>query len=127
MVVEDEGVIAMLLSDLLEQLGHEVCAVEATEAGAVAAAQSSNPDLMIVDDRLREGGGRAAVETILLTRRLPYVFVTGDSAEMRELPPGAVMIEKPCSESDLVRAIGNAISHWAALLPEEWPSPVRQG
>lgn len=109
MVVEDEDIIAMLLSDLLEQLGHDVCAVEATEAGAVAAAERANPDLMIVDDHLREGSGRTAVDTILLARQVPYVFVTGDTADVRKLYPEAVTIEKPYSARELVQAIGVAL------------------
>ncbi len=52
LVVEDEAIIAMLFADLLVAMGHEVCAIEATEAGAVAAAVRCRPDLMIVDAHL---------------------------------------------------------------------------
>src|SRR5690348_17858924 len=57
LVVEDEMLIGMLLADTLEAMGYDVCAVEATEIGAVAAAARWNPDLMIVDARLRNGSG----------------------------------------------------------------------
>ena len=50
LIVEDEAMIAMMLAEVLRELGHEVCATEATEAGAVAAAARHKPDLMIVDD-----------------------------------------------------------------------------
>ena len=32
MVVEDDGMIAMLLAEVLTGMGHDVCAIEATEA-----------------------------------------------------------------------------------------------
>ena len=60
LVVEDEMLIGMLLADMLEARGYDVCAVEATETGAVTAAARYNPGLMIVDARLRDGSGVAA-------------------------------------------------------------------
>ena len=36
LVVEDDALIAMLLADLLTELGHEICAIEGTEVTAVA-------------------------------------------------------------------------------------------
>jgi CheY-like chemotaxis protein len=55
LVVEDDAMIAMLLADMFAAMGHDVCAIERTEAGAVAAATLCKPDLMIVDaDWMRE-------------------------------------------------------------------------
>jgi two-component system, response regulator PdtaR len=79
LIVEDEAMIAMLLAEVLTGLGHEVCATEATEAGAVAAAARHQPELMIVDDELRRGNGIAAVEQITRSGFIPHVFVTGKS------------------------------------------------
>jgi DNA-binding response OmpR family regulator len=49
LLVEDDCVIGMFLGMTLEHMGHEVCAIESTEAAAVAAAERYRPDLMIVD------------------------------------------------------------------------------
>jgi DNA-binding response OmpR family regulator len=68
LVVEDDALIGMLFADVLAAMGHDVCAIEATEADAVAAAARYKPDLMIVDARLRDGSGVSAVEEILRTR-----------------------------------------------------------
>ena len=57
LVVEDGALIAMLYADLLVEMGHVVCAIETTEAGAVAAAARHKPDLMIVGSGLRDGSG----------------------------------------------------------------------
>ncbi len=109
LVVEDEGTIAMLLAEVLVGMGHEVCAVAASEAEAVAAAARSKPDLMIVDARLGNGSGISAVEKILRAGFIPHVFVSGDAPRVRVLRPGAVAIQKPFREADLARAIRHAL------------------
>ncbi len=110
LVVEDNILIGMLLSDMLTELGHVVCAVERTEEGAVAAATKFRPDLMIVDAHLTEGSGIAAVVTILKDRFIPHVFVTGDKLGTQQHRPEDVVIEKPFRECDLVEAIDRAIT-----------------
>ena len=47
-----------LLADMLEGMGHEVCATENTQAGAIAAAARHKADLLIVDAGLIEGEWR---------------------------------------------------------------------
>jgi two-component system, response regulator PdtaR len=105
LVVEDDAMLAMLLGDMLEEMGHDICAIEATEANAVAAAVQFRPNLMIVDVRLGDGSGLAAVEEILRTGPVPHLFVSGDTSRVRALRPGAVVIQKPFREADLARAI----------------------
>jgi len=109
MVVEDEAMVAELFAEVLEGMGHEVCAIEATEAGAVATAVRCRPDLMIVDALLGFGSGIAAVEQILRTWLVPHVFVSGDLSRIRKLKPGATMLQKPFLESDLAAAIQRAL------------------
>lgn len=110
LVVEDDFLIGMLLTDVLTELGYVVCAVERTEAGAVAAALQFKPDLMIVDAHLKNGSGIAAVETILKHRFVPHVFVTGDKLGTQQHRPDDVVIEKPFRERELVEAIHRAIA-----------------
>jgi CheY-like chemotaxis protein len=110
LVAEDEGIIALLLSEVLTGMGFEVCAVEATEAAAVAAAARCRPDLMIVDARLARGSGVAAVEEILRScGPVPHVFVSGDIIAVQARRPGSVVIAKPFREADLVSAIDRAL------------------
>jgi DNA-binding NtrC family response regulator len=114
LVVEDDAMIAMLLADMFAAMGHDVCAIEATEAGAVAAALRCRPDLMIVDARLGDGSGISAMEEILRIGFVPHVFISGDILSVRALKPDAVAIQKPFDESDLVRAIRRALGAAAA-------------
>lgn len=108
LLVEDEPVIAMLLARVLRAMGHEVCATESTEDGAVAAAAAYLPQLMIVDDRLRRGSGVAAMATILQGRFVPHVMVSG--AVLEGLPSGTVQLEKPFTEAALAAAIDRALA-----------------
>jgi DNA-binding response OmpR family regulator len=114
LVVEDEMLIGMLLADALGAMGYDVCAVEETEAGAVAAAARCNPDLMIVDARLRQGSGVSAVEEILRTGWIPHVFVSGETSTIQALRPGAIVIQKPFRDMELNRAIQRALDATAS-------------
>ena len=49
LIVEDDFLIGMMLADMLEMMGHEVCATEATEAGAIAAAAEAMQRVGVVD------------------------------------------------------------------------------
>jgi CheY-like chemotaxis protein len=109
LVVEDEVIIAYLLAETLESMGHTVCAIEGSQAGAIAAAQLHRPDLMIVDDRLGEGSGLAVVEAVLRSGPTPHIFVSGDTFKIKRHMPDAVVLEKPYNETDLAWAIRSAI------------------
>jgi CheY-like chemotaxis protein len=110
LVIEDDALIALLLSELLAGMGHDVCAMAATEAEAVSAATRYDPDLMIVDARLGRGSGVSAVEEILRAGPLAHVFITGDVETVRVRKPHAVVVRKPFREADLARAIDMALA-----------------
>jgi len=118
LVVEDEAMIAMLLSELLAAMGHNVCAVATTETDAVNAAARCRPDLMIVDERLRIGSGIAAVEQILRSGLVPHILMSGDPLTGRSLNSSAVVMRKPFIVSDLDPAIQRALGNVAAALPK---------
>jgi len=109
LVVEDDPMIGPLLAEILEDLGHIVCAVEVDAANAVAAAARFHPDLMIVDVGLGEVSGVAAVRAILREGFVPHVFVTGDLIRNLSLGPDAVLLQKPYLGSDIVAAIARAV------------------
>jgi two-component system, response regulator PdtaR len=109
LVVEDEAIIAMLLVELLRQMGHEICGVEVDEASAVTAAVRDEPDLMIVDAKLHEGNGLAVVQAVLAHSPVPHVFISGDVPSILAAHPSAVVIQKPFHERELVQAIERAL------------------
>ena len=108
-VVEDDALIGMLLGEMLEDMGHDVCAIEATEDGAVASAALCHPDLMIVDAQLGQGSGLVAVDKIQQTGIMPHVFVSGDISRVRMLRPNSIIVQKPYREAEIANAIQRAI------------------
>ena len=110
LVVEDEAIIGMLLSEVLTEMGHEVIGVVGTEAAAITIAAEYKPDLLIVDAGLSSGNGLSAVDTILASRAVPHFFTTGDALKVRLLRPDAIILEKPYYEADLADAIELALS-----------------
>ena len=64
LVVEDEAILAFELTEVLEELGFEVTELATTAPDAVAAAERTRPDLVMMDIRLarRTDGVEAARE-----------------------------------------------------------------
>jgi CheY-like chemotaxis protein len=110
LVIEDNALIAMLLEATLSDMGYAVCAVEATETGAVAAAALQRPDLLIVDAGLSEGSGVSAVDRILRDGFVPHVFVSGADLKPEMLDSRAVRLTKPYDQRALVSAIQRALA-----------------
>jgi len=109
LVVEDDAMIGVLLGEMLEGMGYDVCGIEATEANAVSAAARCRPDLMIVDVQLGDGSGVIAIDTIHRSGPVPHVFVSGNLARLRALRPGSIAIQKPYRESELALVIQRAL------------------
>lgn len=106
LIIEDEAVIAMDLSDLVTDAGHDVCAVESTASGAVSAANRERPDLVLADIQLADGSsGIDAVRDILASFTVPVIFITAfpDRLLTGERPEPTFLITKPYSP-DMVRA-----------------------
>ena len=109
LIVEDDGLIAALLEELLGQMGHDICGIETTQEGATLAAARARPDLVLLDVGLAEGDGQAAVAAITLDRDVPCIFMTGALLKPESLAPGAVVLRKPFSEPMLAKAIDDAL------------------
>jgi CheY-like chemotaxis protein len=114
LVVEDDAMVGMVLAELLETLGHSVCAIATTEADAVAAALAFAPDMLIVDVKLRSGSGLRALDRIQVGHLVAHVFVCGDAARIRTLRPASMVIQKPYFEQDLTNAMQRAFDAAAA-------------
>jgi two-component system, response regulator PdtaR len=103
LIVEDDAIIGMLLAEMLKAMGHLVCGVEATEAGAIEAAARWHPDLMIVDAELRDGNGFEAMKSVLTSGPMPHIFMSGTVTGTGN--PYGPLLRKPFGEKDLMRAI----------------------
>ncbi|MGE0533051.1 MAG: response regulator [Hyphomonadaceae bacterium] len=106
LIIEDEAVIAMDLSDLVSAAGHDVCGVATTASEAVRAANQERPDLVLADIQLADGSsGIDAVKDILGSFDVPVIFITAfpDRLLTGERPEPTFLITKPYSP-DMVRA-----------------------
>jgi DNA-binding response OmpR family regulator len=120
LIMEDDPLIGMLLAELLEEEGYDVCAIAATAADGVTAAAQYRPDLVIADAQLGDGSGISAIEEILRTGFVPHLFMTGNISRVKALRPDAVVIEKPFHTAELMLAIQRALDIAATPSRMEW-------
>ena len=110
MVVEDEGVVSNDIRNMLKKAGYSVAAVAFHGEEAVAKAEQSNPDLILMDIGLRgEIDGIEAAKRIRDRFQIPVVFLTGFAddvtvAKAQEVNPSGFII-KPISEEELNRTL----------------------
>jgi len=112
LVIEDETLIAVDLSDIVEKLGHRVVASVDTAAKAVQAAEQYRPDLILADIQLADGSsGIDAVKEILSHISVPVVFITAfpDRLLTGERPEPTFLITKPYLEQTVQAAVSQAL------------------
>lgn len=100
LIVEDEMIVAMLMEDLVRDLGVEEVHMAADVATALGILETQAIDLAVLDLRVRDGA-TAAVADALLERSIPFVFSTGsESGELDERHADRPMINKPFLDDD---------------------------
>ena len=110
LIAEDESLIAMYLTMLVVEFGHEVCAVAASASDAVAQVTAHRPDLVLMDIRLAHGSsGIDAAREIHDRHGLRCIFLSGNldeatRAAVRSCNPIA-FIGKPVLPIRLQRAL----------------------
>ena len=85
LIVEDEPLIAMMLEDFLDSLGHNVVGTAETVEEALARIDAGGFDIAIVDVHLKNGEHVWPVADRLFDEGLPFVLATGGHIE----PPPA--------------------------------------
>jgi CheY-like chemotaxis protein len=108
-LVEDETMIRLLVSDMLQDLGYVVAAEAGEIEQAVQLAQSTMFDLAILDVNLN-GKIVSPVAEVVASRNLPFVFATGYGfeglpEEYRDYP----VLQKPFKIETLQQAIETAL------------------
>ena len=105
LIVEDEMTIALLLEDMVVDLGHEPAALAMRLPQALQLAETEALDLAILDVNL-DGRMSFPVAEVLERRGVPFLFATGyGSGGIVETYRDKVVIQKPFSLEDLGRAI----------------------
>lgn len=102
-----------MIERMVQNLGHTVLAKVTTGEAAVEAAKEHQPDIILMDIRLRgEMDGIEAMSIIRRTANIPVIFITGNSDEnyrkrVEEVDP-LDFLTKPITQGDLSRSFSCA-------------------
>ncbi len=119
LVVEDEAVVALDIAESVRRLGHEVIATTAMAESAVEIAAEEQPDLILMDVRLKGPmDGIEAGRQIGSTWGLPVIYLTAHAdrdtvARARETMPYGYLL-KPFDEKKLRVALELALARHAS-------------
>jgi CheY-like chemotaxis protein len=105
LVVEDEPMIRLLLDDMLSDLGYTMAAEAGRLDEALSVASRGQFDVAILDVNLN-GQPITPVVDVLLSRGVPFVFVSGYAR--RGIPDGLgqiPLLQKPFQVEGLARAL----------------------
>lgn len=81
LIVEDEPLIAMMLEDFLDSLGHTIVGTCETVEDALAKVSAGGFDVAIVDVHLKNGEHIWPVADRLVEQGIPFVLATGGHIE----------------------------------------------
>ncbi|MCX5478357.1 response regulator [Kaistia geumhonensis] len=112
LIIEDEPMISMDLSGIVQELGHEVAAIARTRTEAVAAAGAEQPGLVLADIQLADGSsGIDAVKDILSGFSVPVIFITAFPQRLLtgERPEPTFLLTKPFDPRTVKAAISQAL------------------
>ena len=112
LIIEDEPLIALDLSSILEEVDCQICGVAESADDAVAIAERERIDLILADIRINgEADGITAVQRIRERSPVPVLFISSNWPELRKRGMGdAMVIGKPFLPVLLKQAIREALS-----------------
>lgn len=115
LLVEDEALVALLLEDMLEELGCVLAGTAATVDDGLRHAESVDADVALLDINL--GGYEIFPVAERLSRRgIPLVFSSGyDADSLPEKWRTRPLVRKPCLLSDLEEALETALANGPAV------------
>jgi DNA-binding response OmpR family regulator len=122
LLVEDEMMVAMLIEDQLETLGHRVVGRAQRVVQGCSVAREVDADLAIVDVNL-DGEVSFTIVEVLVERGVPFIFATGyGAAGLLGRYPDAIVLTKPFDVPQLEAAIWRS-----SPAPGSAAGPTRQG
>ncbi len=112
LIIEDEPLIVMDLTQILEELGHRVVAVARTRDEARKAISKHRPGLVLADIQLADGSsGLDAVNDLLGLFEVPVIFITAYPEKLLtgEKPEPTFLITKPYQPETLRVTVSQAL------------------
>ncbi|MBW8173161.1 response regulator [Ornithinimicrobium sp. Arc0846-15] len=115
-VAEDEALIRLDLSEMLEEAGHVVVAQASDGEQAIAAAREHTPDVVVMDVKMPGMDGITAAEVLGNEGLAPVVMLTAfsDRELVERARDAGVMsyVVKPFSAHDVLPALDIARARW---------------
>jgi diguanylate cyclase (GGDEF)-like protein/PAS domain S-box-containing protein len=114
LIVEDDGILALFLLNMLSKLNYVILPPVATGEDALAIALEKQPDLVLMDIQLRgEMNGITAARKIVEKTTVPVVFLTSFDQknildQAKYTGPYGYLV-KPIAERDLITTIETAL------------------
>jgi signal transduction histidine kinase len=117
LIVEDESIIALDIKTSLQDAGYQVLGVASSGEEAIALAQGQNPDLILMDIRLRGPmDGIEAAAYIQVQHPCPVVFLTAhadkQTLERAKLTDPFGYLTKPFEDHSLMTTIEIALARY---------------
>jgi DNA-binding response OmpR family regulator len=108
LLVEDEPMISMMLADMLSENGHQIDGPYSRCGEALAAATNNDLQAGILDINVR-GETIYPIAEMLTERKIPFVFVTGYSADsidprFHHIP----VLQKPVEPQSILAALASS-------------------
>jgi CheY-like chemotaxis protein len=101
LIVEDEMIVAMLIEDLMRELGVVDVHICPDAASALQIVETCAIDCAILDLRIRDGSSTPVADA-LAEKAIPFVFSSGsDAGALEERYADRPMISKPFLDDDL--------------------------
>ena len=115
LIVEDEPNTVLDLKTMLGNLGHNVVAAASSGEEAIKEARDLNPDLILIDIKLKGNmGGVEAANKIVDLYKIPVIFLTifikNCLIKSFQLPEDAIVLSKPIKQEHLEYCILRAFS-----------------
>ena len=96
LIVEDEGIVEMMMEEMVRHLGCQVVASSRTLDRGIAFAESEEFDFALLDYDLGDGTDALPIAEALAERDIPFAFVTAHpSAELQQAFPDVPVLVKP--------------------------------
>ena len=108
LVVEDEALIAVMVEDMLLEMGSEVVGPAATIEAALELARREDIDAAVLDVNVR-GQRIDPVAEALMARGVPVLFATGYGEVRLASGVQVTVIDKPYTQEKLARGLAVAM------------------
>jgi CheY-like chemotaxis protein len=109
-VVEDESLLALLLEDMLAELGCAVIGSASTVTEAIDGVGRAAFDVAILDIKLGSEKSFPVAE-VLAARGVPFVFATGyGDGQVDDRWRDRLVLQKPFAQDQLAEALRRAVS-----------------